>query len=75
MIVPYEICGETVLSLETDGLTVKWNKEKDRQALYQTLDIAGPERVRVRMIPYFAWDNRGNGEMMVWFPLYFREFS
>jgi hypothetical protein len=31
--VPYEICGETVLLLETDGLTVKWNKEKDRRAL------------------------------------------
>jgi DUF1680 family protein len=68
--VPYEVGGKTVLSLETDGVTMKWNKEKDRQALYQTLDIQGLERVRVRMIPYFAWDNRGNGEMMVWLPLY-----
>ena len=73
--IPYDICGKTVLSLETDGLTVKWNKEKERQALYQTLDIEGPERVHVRMIPYFAWDNRGNGEMMVWSPLYIGEFS
>ncbi|MDG5785883.1 glycoside hydrolase family 127 protein [Evansella sp. AB-P1] len=72
---PYEICGKTVLSLETEGLTLNWNKEKDRQALYQTLDIEGAERVGVRMIPYFAWDNRGNGEMMVWLPLYFGELS
>jgi len=69
--VPYEISGKQVLALETEGVTMKWNREKDRGALYQTLDVQGLERVRVRMIPYFAWDNRGYGEMMVWLPLYF----
>lgn len=25
----------------------------------------------VRLIPYFAWDNRGMGEMRIWFPVSF----
>lgn len=69
--VPYEINGKKILSLETDGVTMKWSKEKDREALYQTLEVQGPERVHARLIPYFAWDNRGDGEMMVWLPVYF----
>jgi len=63
--VPYEISGKQVLALETEGVTMKWNRDKDRQALYQTVDIQELGRVRVRMIPYFAWDNCSNGEMMV----------
>jgi DUF1680 family protein len=29
--------------------------------------------VRARLIPYYAWDNRGMGEMMIWLPLAWRE--
>jgi DUF1680 family protein len=27
------------------------------------------ERVHVRLIPYYAWANRGPSEMTVWMPL------
>ena len=29
----------------------------------------GYEKIQARMIPYFAWDNRGMGEMRVWLPV------
>jgi DUF1680 family protein len=37
--------------------------------LYRPLASAAPEPVEVRLIPYFAWANRGVGEMSVWLPL------
>jgi len=29
--------------------------------------------VDVRLIPYFAWDNRGMGEMRIWMPVMYVE--
>lgn len=38
-------------------------------ALYRELDD-GPLRPQdIRLIPYYAWANRGNPEMSVWLPL------
>lgn len=37
--------------------------------LYRELEVAKPERRPVRLIPYFAWANRGTAEMIVWLPL------
>ena len=31
-------------------------------------DAGGPHKVQVTAIPYFAWANRGKGEMAVWLP-------
>jgi hypothetical protein len=31
-------------------------------------DAAGAHKVQVTAIPYFAWENRGKGEMAVWLP-------
>lgn len=41
----------------------------DRNKLYQKLKDVTAKKTRVRLIPYFAWDNRGFGEMKVWIPL------
>jgi DUF1680 family protein len=38
-------------------------------ALYRELEPRVPERVQVRLIPYYAWANRGTSEMAVWLPL------
>jgi DUF1680 family protein len=38
-------------------------------ALYRELEPRAPERIPVRLIPYFAWANRGTSEMAVWLPL------
>ena len=40
----------------------------DRSRLYQTLKKTEKVTTDVTMIPYFAWDNRGMGEMRIWFP-------
>lgn len=37
--------------------------------LYRDATTAEPEPVRVRLVPYHVWCNRGEGEMSVWLPL------
>lgn len=37
--------------------------------LYQTLRPAAPRTARIRLIPYYAWANRGVTYMTVWPPL------
>ncbi|MCI9218657.1 MAG: hypothetical protein HFH94_02800 [Lachnospiraceae bacterium] len=70
---PFEIDGRTVTSLT--GTFLKRRTEDagrgnyDREALYQDYVNRGYERAQVRLIPYFAWDNRGMGEMRVWIPV------
>lgn len=36
--------------------------------LYQPAATAPAKKVDVALVPYFAWDNRGAGEMTVWLP-------
>ena len=38
--------------------------------LYQELPDGEPRRVPIRLIPYYAWNNRGEPKMTVWLPLY-----
>ena len=37
--------------------------------LYREFKPSPPKPVEVKLIPYFAWDNRGKSEMTVWIPL------
>ncbi len=70
---PFEIEGRQVLSLKGTFLKRKTRDETrgdyDRDALYQEYVDRGYEKILARMIPYFAWDNRGMGEMRVWLPV------
>lgn len=66
----YMIKGQEVVALESEGLTVTENEWYDSEALYQTLFGGDYKTVRFRMIPYFAWDNRGMGEMNIWMPVF-----
>ena len=47
-------------------------EDGEREALYRTLRASALEPVTARLIPYYAWDNRGWGEMTVWLPLAWR---
>ena len=58
--------GVTVL--ETDAVVVPSHDRS--QALYQELPIKPARKIRIRLIPYFAWNNRGEPKMTVWLPLY-----
>ena len=64
--------GNTPVQALSTELLMLPRKHYDREALYQDLVPEKPEKVQVTMIPYFAWDNRGRGEMMVWLPLAWR---
>jgi DUF1680 family protein len=41
-----------------------WNSQ-----LYRELQPAKPKPIKLRLIPYSVWANRGPGEMSVWLPL------
>ncbi|MDY3999281.1 MAG: glycoside hydrolase family 127 protein [Blautia sp.] len=66
----FEIDGKRVIALETEACVPVRKSGYNGSALYQTLECEGVKNVPVRMIPYFAWDNRGMGEMMVWMSIY-----
>ncbi len=66
--VPLQIAGREVWAIETE-LYERHCQEYDGEALYQTYHFQEMKKGRVRMIPYYAWDNRGFGEMKIWLPL------
>jgi DUF1680 family protein len=37
--------------------------------LYREFTPSAPKSVELRLIPYYAWANRGKSEMTVWLPL------
>ena len=39
------------------------------QTLYREIEHQEPKAVDIRLIPYYAWGNRGKSEMTVWIPL------
>lgn len=64
---PIEIEGRTIMALETTANMV-CRSDFHRDSLYQTLREVSRRPVKMRWIPYFAWDNREYGEMRIWFP-------
>ena len=64
----------SMVSLEGEMLCLDRNGF-DREKLYQPLVFSGMKKVKVRMIPYFAWDNRAYGEMRIWFPVAYTDLS
>jgi DUF1680 family protein len=64
---PLVIGNSRVMSLEG---TVKQLPAQDwNSQLYQSLSSEASSDVRVRLIPYYAWANRGSSDMTVWMPV------
>jgi DUF1680 family protein len=61
-----EIDGRRIIALEGEGVVLPTD---DGDELYAELEDAPLSTVPVRLIPYFAWGNRGASEMSVWLPL------
>ena len=61
---PNFLNGVTVL--ETQARVVP--QAKDAAALYRRVSAGKDDGFLLRMIPYYAWCNRGVGEMTVWLP-------
>jgi DUF1680 family protein len=57
----------TVEALATGAIQLEPQSWKG--GLYKELSQAPAKTVPVRLVPYFAWGNRGHGEMSVWLPV------
>jgi hypothetical protein len=65
--VDHKIGAVPITALEGEILKQEhrdWGKD-----LYREISEVEPQRVNVRMIPYFCWDNRGLTEMSIWMPM------
>lgn len=60
--VPMEINGRPVTALKLPGVRA----ERSDGPLYRDYTPAKTKPVTLNFIPYFAWANRGEGEMRVW---------
>jgi uncharacterized protein len=57
--------GVTVLEGKVEAVVERpWSKE-----LYRELSATSPRTISLKLIPYYAWSNRGPSEMTVWMPL------
>ena len=66
--VPMTIEGHSFTALEGDAIVAN-NKTWDNQTLYRELSKPASRKVRIRLIPYYAWDNRGIQDMSLWLNL------
>jgi len=62
---PELLGGVTVL----EGEARRVHKDERSDKLYRKFSDGSLEPVKIALIPYFAWANRGSSEMTVWMPL------
>lgn len=65
-LVDAEVSGMPVTALATEAAILPL--EEDHK-LYPSLEDSPLTAAAVRMVPYYAWGNRGPGEMSVWLPV------
>lgn len=66
--IPFEIEGRSMMALKGEAYRMD-RQDFDRDSLYQKFVYHAPKETEIRLIPYFAWDNRGYGEMRIWIPV------
>jgi len=62
-----QLLGECVAVLEGRAERIPQGEWSER--LYRDLQNPEPEQIDIRLVPYYAWGNRTEGEMTVWMPL------
>ena len=60
--------GHEMIALEGDAVMTN-NKPWNNQTLYRNLRPVAKKKVKIRLIPYYAWDKRGIDDMSLWLPL------
>ena len=58
--------GVTVL----EGVALQQAQQSWQDTLYREISKEQPREMNIRLIPYYAWDNRGKSEMTVWMPVW-----
>ena len=61
-----EIAGAPLLTLTGVGLQIPRDAAGP---LYRQVDAAAARDIPIKLVPYYAWDNRGNYDMSVWLPV------
>lgn len=69
-VVDAHIADSHIKALETEAIYRHDSTYNGKQYLYRELNKK-KEKVKIRLIPYYAWGNRGKGEMTVWIPVTF----
>ena len=62
------ISGHEMIALEADVPLVNCDSWRNDE-LYRELRPVKNAKVHIRLIPYYAWDNRGIQDMSLWLPL------
>ena len=62
------ISNRDMIALEGEALLVN-NDPWFNNQLYRDLRPVEKKKVKIRLIPYYAWDNRGIDDMSLWLPL------
>jgi len=63
-----EIDGAKMVAIKGEGVLLTDSSWKNK--LYQPVNAdKKEERITLRFVPYYAWDNRGKGEMSIWIPV------
>ena len=60
--------GHEMMVLKGEVVLVN-QKKWDNQTLYRELQPITKKKVKIQLIPYYAWDNRGIQDMSLWLPL------
>ncbi len=61
------ISDSKIIALEGEGIVLSDKKWEGQ--LYREISPDEYTQTPIRLIPYYAWDNRGRSEMTVWIPL------
>ena len=64
---PIRIGNSKVVSLETT--LEKTGDAQWKDVLYKEVSKKPSQKIASRLIPYYAWGNRGHTEMSVWLPV------
>ncbi len=65
--IPVKVAGSDIILLEGSANIVDndgWEKQ-----LYREVKDKEANKATIRLIPYYAWGNRGHSEMTVWIPI------
>ena len=60
--------GHEMMVLKGEAVLVN-QKKWDNRTLYRELQPITKKKVKIQLIPYYAWDNRGIQDMSLWLPL------
>jgi uncharacterized protein len=61
-----KIVNSEIMELEGNAEVIEKNDWKDK--LYKEVSQKTPVTVPIKLVPYYAWGNRGHAEMTVWMP-------